>query len=175
MVCGEVFSTQAVEVTSGFNGSSIISSNKKAAAPHKAIHEMYQKLGKKAKSCCIHLFQRGTRRGLLFPYFVYLQINGMTDSWILKAITVYLDWGCQVKTVIWNLKVCLAWCTCLTKSKNPEWHKTKKRSERIHQKSHRPTTQKSFFLAYHPVPIVSTKNQWFQEIHMDWHWRTRAQ
>ena len=50
-------STQAVEVTSGFNGSSIISSNKKAAVPHKAIHEMCPKLGKKAKS--IHLFFKG--------------------------------------------------------------------------------------------------------------------
>ena len=53
-------STQAVEVTSGFNGSSIISSNKKAAAPHKAIHEMYKKY---------YLESKG--KGILFPSFVF--------------------------------------------------------------------------------------------------------
>jgi len=75
VVCGEVFSTQAVEVTSGFNGSSIISSNKKAAAPHKAIHEMYQKLGKKAKSCNSS-FSKG-KKGVTIISLLCL----LTDQW----------------------------------------------------------------------------------------------
>ena len=95
---------------------------RKQQHPTKPYTKCIKNWAKKPKVVFI-FFQRGRRGLLLFPYFVYLQINGMTDSWILKAITVYLDWGCQVKTVIWNLKVCLAWCTCLTKSKNPGRHK----------------------------------------------------
>ena len=72
-------STQAVEVTSGFNGSSIISSNKKAV-PHKAIHEMYQKY---------YLESKG--KGILFPSFVF-RLKSLSCLKSLYNRVVWMPW-----------------------------------------------------------------------------------